>query len=45
MGTALEQLQARVIPGAEILAVYIDGFVVGKRRDREAILPHAVSLR
>ena len=29
MTTALEELQARVIPGAEILAVYIDGFVVG----------------
>jgi len=30
MTTALEQVQARVIPGAEILAVYIDGFVVGQ---------------
>jgi len=30
MGTALEELAARVIPGAEILVVYIDGFVVGK---------------
>ena len=29
MTTALQQVQARVIPGAEILAVYIDGFVVG----------------
>jgi putative transposase len=29
MTTALEQVQARVIPGADILAVYIDGFVVG----------------
>jgi transposase-like protein len=29
MTTALEEVQARVIPGAEILAVYIDGFVVG----------------
>ena len=29
MTTALEELQARMIPGAEILAVYIDGFVVG----------------
>lgn len=29
MTTALEELQARTIPGAEILAVYIDGFVVG----------------
>jgi putative transposase len=29
MTTALEQVQARVIPGAEILAVFIDGFVVG----------------
>ena len=29
MKAALEQVQARVIPGAEILAVYIDGFVVG----------------
>ena len=29
MTTALEELQARVIPGEEILAVYIDGFVVG----------------
>lgn len=29
MATALEQVQARVIPGAEILAVYLDGFVVG----------------
>jgi putative transposase len=29
MTTALEELQARAIPGDEILAVYIDGFVVG----------------
>jgi transposase-like protein len=29
MTTALAQVQARVIPGADILAVYIDGFVVG----------------
>lgn len=29
MTRALEQVQARVIPGADILAVYIDGFVVG----------------
>jgi transposase-like protein len=29
MTTALEEVQARVIPGADILAVYIDGFVVG----------------
>ena len=29
MTTALEELQARTIPGGEILAVYIDGFVVG----------------
>jgi transposase-like protein len=29
MTTALEELQARVIPGPEILAVYVDGFVVG----------------
>jgi transposase-like protein len=29
MTTALEELQARTIPGDEILAVYIDGFVVG----------------
>jgi transposase-like protein len=29
MTVALEQVQARVIPGADILAVYIDGFVVG----------------
>ena len=29
MTTALEELQARTIPGADILAVYIDGFVVG----------------
>ena len=29
MATALEQVQAREIPGAEIQAVYIDGFVVG----------------
>lgn len=29
MGRALEEVQARVIPGADILAVYIDGFVVG----------------
>jgi transposase-like protein len=29
MTTALEEVRARVIPGAEILAVYIDGFVVG----------------
>ncbi len=29
MTTALEQVQTRVIPGAEILAVFIDGFVVG----------------
>lgn len=29
MTTALEQVQARVIPGADILAVFIDGFVVG----------------
>lgn len=29
MTTALEQVQARTIPGADILAVYIDGFVVG----------------
>jgi len=30
MTTVLEELQARTIPGAEILAVYIDGFVVGQ---------------
>lgn len=29
MTVALEQVQARVIPGAEIVAVFIDGFVVG----------------
>jgi len=29
MDDSLEKLQARVIPGDEILAVYIDGFVVG----------------
>ena len=29
MTVALEQVQARVIPGAEILAVFVDGFVVG----------------
>jgi len=29
MTTALEELQVRVIPGPEILAVYVDGFVVG----------------
>jgi len=29
MTTALEEVKARVIPGAEILVVYIDGFVVG----------------
>jgi transposase-like protein len=29
MNNALEKLQARVIPGNEILAVYVDGFVVG----------------
>jgi transposase-like protein len=29
MTRALEQVQARVIPGGEILAVFIDGFVVG----------------
>ena len=29
MTTALEQVKARVIPGADILVVYIDGFVVG----------------
>jgi len=29
MTTALEELQARVIPGDQIVAVYIDGFVVG----------------
>lgn len=29
MTTALEELQARVIPGEQIVAVYIDGFVVG----------------
>jgi len=29
MTTALEELQARVIPGNQIVAVYIDGFVVG----------------
>lgn len=30
MAQALEEVQARVIPGAQILAVYIDGFVVGQ---------------
>jgi putative transposase len=30
MTTALEEVQARVIPGADILAVYIDGFQVGE---------------
>ena len=30
MTMALEQFQARVIPGPEILAVHIDGFVVGE---------------
>lgn len=29
MTMALEQVQAREIPGADILAVYVDGFVVG----------------
>lgn len=29
MTTALEQVQARVLPGADILAVFLDGFVVG----------------
>jgi len=29
MNDSLEKLQARVIPGDEIIAVYIDGFVVG----------------
>jgi transposase-like protein len=29
MTTALEEVQARVIPGRDILAVYIDGFEVG----------------
>ena len=30
MTAALEQVQGRVIPGEQILAIYVDGFMVGE---------------